>query len=126
MRPGKLKECFANAFLLAMAEPALTYCEGYATHSSGGLAVLHAWVTDGSGNAIDNTWPTEGVAYAGIPMKADYLNRRFLKNEAVICVLDDYLHDWPLLVGGGDGPDDWLERKGVGLKQIKRPKERSR
>ncbi|HEV2293557.1 MAG TPA: hypothetical protein VGR35_06855 [Tepidisphaeraceae bacterium] len=117
LSPGNRRECFKNAFDLAFENADLTYVEGYAT-LDGGLRIHHAWVTDGQGNAIDNTWPRAGAAYAGVPFDTKYVNLNHVKNEAVICLIDDYLHDWPLLRDLGDHPGVWLEAAGKGRKKI--------
>lgn len=119
MAMGKPNECFKNAFDLAMDSTDFIYCEGFALYE-GGLRVHHAWVTDGQGRAIDNTWGKPGVAYAGVPFLTDFLNLRFLLNEAVICQLDDWEHDWPLLRDLGDRPDEWFEFRGKGMRRLAR------
>ena len=53
---GTVQECHKNAQLLANDWDSLTYCEGFALDKSGSLIVVHAWVTDGTGRAIDSTW----------------------------------------------------------------------
>jgi hypothetical protein len=40
-------------------------------------------------------------------------------NEAIICVLDDYLNDWPILGELGDRPDEWIDRRGGGTAMLK-------
>ena len=78
----------------------------------------HAWVTDGSGAAIDNTWPSVGVAYAGVPFQFAFLNLRHLKRKAVVCVLDGWQENWPILGDLGDRPDEWLDPKGAGVSRL--------
>ena len=52
------------------------YVEGFAIPEKGGLAVLHAWVTDPKNPAVahDPTWGT-GRDYFGIPFQLDYVLR---------------------------------------------------
>jgi hypothetical protein len=60
---GKEKECFKNAFNLAVEHPHLTYVEGYACREIGRgfyFPTLHAWVVDEKGVVIDPTWRPYG------------------------------------------------------------------
>ena len=115
---GTPQECHKNATDLALADDSLIYCEGYALFKSGSLPTLHAWVTDGQGNAIDNTWPQPGVAYAGVPFQSLFVNMTALKNHATGSLLDDYLNNWPLRGDLGDRPDEWLQLRGRGTARI--------
>jgi hypothetical protein len=115
---GAPQECCKNATDLTVADDSLIYCEGYALFKSGSLPTLHAWVTDGHGRAIDNTWPKPGVAYAGVPFKSLLANLTALKNHATISLLDDYQNDYPLRGDLGDHPDEWLELRGRGTARI--------
>jgi hypothetical protein len=115
---GTPQECHKNATVLALADDSLIYCEGYALFKSGSLPTLHAWVTDGRGRAIDNTWPQPGVAYAGVPFTSLFVNMTALKNQATISLLDDYQNNWPLRGDLGDRPDEWLEPRGRGIKRL--------
>jgi hypothetical protein len=115
---GTPQECHKNAIDLALADDSLIYCEGYALFKSGSLPRLHAWVTDGNGQAIDNTWPQPGVAYAGVPFKSLFVNMTALKNHAIISLLDDWQNNWPLRGNLGDRPDEWLEPRGRGIEWV--------
>lgn len=54
---GPMGDCFKNATDLAMKDPRLTYCEGYAkSHDGMGFVYLHAWTCDKDGNVVDPTW----------------------------------------------------------------------
>ena len=99
---GKMNECFSNAFWLAFEDPSLIYTEGFALYGENQIITAHAWVTDGKGNVIDNTWDHVGVAYAGIPLHIKWLNNSYVKQRAIVCVLDDYMNDWPILRDLGD------------------------
>ena len=112
------QECHKNATDVALADDSLIYCEGYALFRSGSRPTLHAWVTDGQGRAIDNTCPTPGVAYAGVPFQSLFLNMAVLKNSATISLLDDWQNHWPLRGDLGDRPDEWLELRGRGTTRI--------
>jgi len=120
VRPGTGQRCFGNAFDLAQADLSLMYCEGYAIGKSG-ILIHHAWVTDGKGSAIDNTFAEPGRAYAGVPFQLLFLLQRAVKNHAVITVLDDWEHDWPILGDLGDRPGEWIEPKGYGHTRIAQP-----
>ena len=115
---GTPQECHKNAVDLTLADDSLIYCEGYALFMSGSLPTLHAWVTDGHGRAIDNTWLQPGVAYAGVPFKSLFVNLTSLKNHATISLLDDWQNNWPLRGDLGDRPDVWLELRGRGTAKL--------
>src|ERR1700722_8420421 len=53
---GLPQHCHKNATDLILTNDSLIYCEGYALARGVGQPTLHAWVTDGMGRAIDNTW----------------------------------------------------------------------
>ena len=115
---GTPQECHKNATDLALDGDSLIYCEGYALFRSGSLPTLHAWVTDGHGRAIDNTWPKPGVAYAGVPFKSLFVNMTALKNHATVSLLDDYQNNYPLRGDLGDRPAEWLELRGRGTARV--------
>jgi len=78
---GRQKECFKNAFELAMMDPTLTYCEGYGLHM---IPTEHAWVVDQDGNVIDNTWRDFGdepPQYFGVKMPFDFVNDTIISQE---------------------------------------------
>ena len=70
---GDDQQCFLNALDLASDKSELFYVEGFAIYTPTSLPVHHAWVTDGDGKAIDPTWDTPGVAYAGVPFQLSFL-----------------------------------------------------
>jgi len=115
---GTPEQCLTNAVNLVLDDGSLIYCEGYALYNEKSLPVIHAWVTDGNGNAIDNTWPLPGVAYAGVPFKSLFVNTTALKNRAIVSLLDDYQNNYPLRGELGDQPDKWLEVRGLGLTKV--------
>jgi hypothetical protein len=115
---GTPQECHKNASDLILADDSLIYYEGYALLKSGSMPTLHAWVTDGSGRAIDNTWPQTGVAYAGVPFTTEFVIMTALRNNATISLLDDYQNNYPLRGDLGDRPDEWLELRGRGTERI--------
>lgn len=81
---GTPNECHKNATDLMLTDDSLIYCEGYALFETGMTPTIHAWVTDGHGRVIDNTWPKPGVAYAGVPFKSVFVSMAMLKNHAMI------------------------------------------
>ena len=115
---GLPNECHTNAVELTLDDSSLVYCEGYALFSSGSLPTIHAWVTDGDGNAIDNTWDHPGVAYAGVPFDDSFVSASVARNSAVVSLIDDYLNDWPLRRELGEQPEEWLELAGQGRTRL--------
>lgn len=115
---GTPQQCHKNAINLTLDDESLIYCEGYALFKSGSVPTRHAWVTDGSGRAIDNTWPEPGIAYAGVPFRSEFVSMSCLKNRATISLLDDFQNNYPLRRELGDHPDEWLEQRGRGVAQI--------
>jgi len=90
--------CYANALHAAIARK-WVYVEGFAIPKSGGLAVLHAWVSNpqNSGVAYDPTWRA-GREYFGIPFRLDYV-LRMCEKSGHVGVLDVWELGWPLLRG---------------------------
>jgi hypothetical protein len=115
---GTPQQCHKNATDLALADDSLIYCEGIALFNTGSLPTLHAWVTDGQGQAIDNTWSRSGVAYAGVPFKSFFVNMKVLKEHATVGLLDDWEKNYPLRRDLGDRPDEWLEPQGFGTARV--------
>lgn len=115
---GPLQQCHKNAADLATASETYIYCEGFALLRSGMMPTLHAWVTDGHGQAIDNTWKESGVAYAGVPFKTSFVAMTALVNHATISLLDDWQNGYPLRRDLGDRPEEWLELCGQGLSPV--------
>jgi hypothetical protein len=117
-RLGMSSECHKNAVDLMLSDESPIYCEGYALFESGTSPVIHAWVTDGKGRAIDNTWPHPGVAYAGVPFRSLFVSMTALKNRATISLLDSRQATCPLKGALGDRPDEWLMAKGRGIRRV--------
>ena len=115
---GTPQQCHTNATNLTLDDDSLIYCEGYALFESGSQPTIHAWVTDGRGRAIDNTWPKPGVAYAGVPFRSLFVNMTALKNRATVSLLDDFQNNYPLRGELGDRPDEWLDLRGRGTEPV--------
>lgn len=115
---GTPQRCHTNATNLTLDDDTLIYCEGYALFESGSRPTIHAWVTDGRGRAIDNTWPKPGVAYAGVPFRSLFVNMTALKNHATVSLLDDYQNNYPLRGELGDRPGEWLDLRGRGTVRV--------
>ena len=73
---GTPQECFKNAAYLTIDDDSLIYCERYALFRNVSVPRLHAWVTDGRGRAIDNTWPKCGVDTVGTSLSSFHLLRQ--------------------------------------------------
>ena len=118
LEQGTVQECHKNAQVLASDHESLTYCEGYALYESDSVPVLHAWVTDGTGKAIDTTWDKPGVAYVGVPFKTSFIRLACLKNRRHISVIDDWQNGYPLLNDLGNAPDGWSDHRGKGSRRV--------
>jgi hypothetical protein len=67
-------KCFNNAAQTVLDHPKLTYCEGEACAFSNGIFLTHAWVIDGEGRVIDQTWDyLEDRHYIGVPLTVKWL-----------------------------------------------------
>jgi hypothetical protein len=101
-RRGKVKECYRNAMLLALANPELTYVEGYGF--SGLIPCPHAWCATEEGRVVDPTWrandelPVEQWEYLGIPFDTLWAAVTMDERGGTYGVLDklDYRSDEPL------------------------------
>jgi len=98
-RPMMLKECFNNAFHVAVCNKSrYRYCEGFA---AGVIPVHHAWLIDAEGNVIDPTWASRdcgvGDSYYGVEL--DLLEVAFTRKEGTSSLLGDYMRRFPALRG---------------------------
>ena len=102
------QQCFRNAHIVAMRLPErYAYVEGFAL---GMIPVPHAWLIDMDGKVVDPTWNKETCAeYIGVPLDLRYVNRIILSRE-VYGVVDNWEHDWPILVGDHT-PDDYRDKR---------------
>jgi len=76
---GTPNECYRNTSLLVLRRDDLTYVEGYASKTPGGVAMLHAWAVDTDDNVIDPTLADqEKWLYFGVKYNRDaYLKHLF-------------------------------------------------
>ena len=78
---GTQKQCFMNAGRLAIANPNLTYVEGYIMFM--GIPIHHAWCVTKNNTVVDPTLKNNDdlTVYFGVPFKTDYLNKTILKTK---------------------------------------------
>lgn len=76
--PMELRNCYQNAFDMAMEWPELTYVEGFALGSF--MPVMHAWLEHDDGTIIDPTWSqpelqqhAESAVYLGVRFERSLL-----------------------------------------------------
>lgn len=76
---GTPHECYKNAALAVIEDPALTYVEGYV--SVHGVPIHHAWTVNGAGVVRDVTL-RDGAGirgYFGVPIRRDYMMKTLLR-----------------------------------------------
>lgn len=73
IKRGLPKSCYFNCQKVLEKHKDLTYVEGYALPSSNIVPLIHAWLLDDKGEAIDPTWETPGLAYLGIPLSTEWV-----------------------------------------------------
>lgn len=89
------KECFKNAILLAVANPELTYVEGYFYRDI--IPINHAWCITADGTVVDPTvFDPEAFSYFGVPMQTDFVMGYVMK-KGTYGVLDDWTNQFPML-----------------------------
>ncbi|MFD8705879.1 hypothetical protein ACFV1W_25290 [Kitasatospora sp. NPDC059648] len=97
--PGKPGACYVDSVLWASESPdGLAYVEGVTW--TGLYPLEHAWCADRDGTVLDPTWERPGLAYLGLPVRADAAARLMWENRG------------PLLAYGTALCADWL-RNGV-------------
>ena len=95
-------ECFRNASELALANPELTYVEGFGCTAQVGMALHHAWVVDPQGKVIDPTW-LHGTSYCGVPVETTALQKIMLDTNTWGVFGSARLPRWV-----AEDPDSWL------------------
>ena len=106
---GEAKNCYGNAFNLAIEREDLTYVEGY------GLRIIpcqHAWCVTDEGVVVDPTWDAREdrdwpQAYFGVPFKWKFVNRTILDNEYYGVLWPGDMANLPLM-RGEYGEEEWL------------------
>lgn len=96
-RARRPKDCYYRAFTVALDRDDLLYVEGFALTELG--SVQHAWLTDGSGCAIDLAWRDPAVEYVGVPLVTASVAR--------VVVATDWIGEYlstPALLRDGFGP----------------------
>ena len=74
-----LGECYSNAYKM-LEDPVYRYCEGYATSTSLGIPLAHAWVVDKDNNVVDPTWK-DGDQYFGVAFDSMFLYKTLIKTK---------------------------------------------
>lgn len=96
-KKDKMGMCFRNAYHYA-SDNNLIYVEGYATISTIGIAMIHAWCIDKTGVVYDSTWKDKGTEYFGVPFDMRYINKTLLK-KGTFGLLENWEQGFPLLKG---------------------------
>ncbi len=89
-RQWRRGDCFRNAALIALHNHDATFVEGIA-YNSMGCGFHHAWITLDGAHAVDQTWPTPGEVYFGIPVAVKQLAQVLSRSEffgSIITKLD--------------------------------------
>ena len=104
---GKPKECFLNAYRVALSEPDLLYTEGYGMWF--GIPMDHAWLTHrATGQIIDPTWAgvddrfgkSELVSYLGVKFSTSFLIERSKITGYPSVMLGHTIHHRSILAQG--------------------------
>jgi hypothetical protein len=70
--PGEPGRCYIESVSWARASGGTyAYVEGWALDPFQPFPVAHAWCAGSDGVALDPTWHAPGVAYLGVPVRAD-------------------------------------------------------
>lgn len=96
---GEVKQCYQNAFNLALAYPELIYVEGFASTV---IPTMHAWVIDQKGVVYDPTWSMKErkeeyrpTGYYGVPFSLKQC-WEVMGQSNHYGVLDAWQAGWPL------------------------------
>lgn len=76
-------QCYSVSKELALADPSLIYCEGYAfaERMNSRFPLRHAWLINENGIVIDPTWGTAGVWYYGVSFSTNWVKDIWAKRE---------------------------------------------
>lgn len=84
-------QCYMNASKLALVNPGLVYCEGWA-YKPGIIPLHHAWCINKEGVVLDPTWGTgPGHEYLGVGLNRDFYFD-YIEHKGVWGMLGDV---WP-------------------------------
>ena len=76
LEPATMRDCYRNAWDVALNEPNLIYTEGFAY--SYGVGIEHAWLTDRiTGDILDPTWAKVDSIHGIEPVAYEYMGIRF-------------------------------------------------
>lgn len=79
--PGEPGRCFVESASWAWASAGeLAYVEGWASDADDFDYTAHAWCAGADGAARDTTWPRPGLAYLGLPVRAEAATDLMLAN----------------------------------------------
>lgn len=85
-------QCYRNAGCLALDNPQLIYCEGYAVTARCPLPLHHAWCLTPDGCVVDNTWELDaGAEYVGVAFSSDFLAKHLASNRVWGVLAGDFL-----------------------------------
>lgn len=102
VKQGVKRYCYYNSTQVALAGK-YAYCEGFYSSDEVGFPVLHAWLTDGQGNAIDPTLPYKSQTnqqYFGVALSLEFvLWHQGISGYSAI-LESDHAHRYKLLKEG--------------------------
>lgn len=100
LKKGRDKQCYTNAFWVAISNPGLTYVEGYAVPQVVTMPMEHAWCVDEAGVVVETTWKTLGRTYLGMRFTTEQVQRSALETKMYGVLGSDYARDFKLLRTG--------------------------
>jgi hypothetical protein len=98
---GMMKECYANAQTIAIADDDYRYAEGWAMLEGVPIPIAHAWLLNANGLVVDPTWAGlkngKSAVYYGVEIDTTYMCKRVLTTKAHHPMIDDYEFGYKLL-----------------------------